>query len=73
MSRNNIIIQLISIDKQIKSIEHRELDACFASATNRPHEDLIELFIQKDYLVVEKLELKKMLRKPTVIQIIRGR
>ena len=73
MSRKQLQLQIISLDKKIKDLEKRQLQACFASATDRPHEDMGILFIQKDKLVVEKIRLQEQLNKPTFIQVITGR
>jgi len=73
MSRKQLRLQLISLTEEIKSIEARELDACYASATQRPHEDMMALFLQRDALVEQKLRIEKQLDKPTFIQLITGR
>ena len=73
MSRKQLQLQVISLDKKIKALEKRQLQACFASTTDRPHEDMGMLFIEKDKLVVEKIRLQEQLNKPTLIQIITGR
>lgn len=72
MSRKSLQLQLISLDKKIASIEARELEACYASATQRPHEDMGSLFIQRDRLVTRKLAIQAELAKPTFIQLITG-
>ena len=72
MSRKSLQLQLISLNREIASIEARSLEACYASATNRPHEDMGSLFLQKDRLVEEKLRIKERLSRPTFIQLITG-
>jgi len=72
MSRKSLRLQIISLDKEIKDLESREKIACYASATQRPHEDLEALFLQRDRLVTIKLALREKLEKPTFIQIITG-
>jgi len=72
MSRKSLQLQLISLNREIASIEARSLEACYASATNRPHEDMGSLFLQKDRLVEEKIRIKEQLAKPTFLQLIMG-
>ena len=72
MSRKSIRLQIISLDKEIKDLESREMDACYASATQKPHEDFAALFQQKDRLMTIKLALQAKLEKPTFIQVITG-
>jgi len=72
MSRKLIQLQIISLEKKITALEKRSLEACYASATGNPHEDMWKLFMQKDLLVVRKLELEQKLVKRTIIQIIKG-
>lgn len=72
MSRNAIRLQIISLDKQITAIEARQMNACYASAQSKPHEDMIDLFLEKDSLVAQKIALQERLAKPTFIQIITG-
>ena len=73
MSRKQLQLQLISLTKEINSIEARELNACCASATQRPHENMEALFLQRDALVEQKIKIKQQLSKPTFIQLITGR
>ena len=73
MSRNQLKLQLISIEEKIKAVEEKEMQACYESATGRPHEDMWVLFLQRDKLVEQKISIKQQLNKPTFIQIIRGR
>ena len=72
MSRKSLQLQLVSLNKEIASIEARELEACYASATQRPHEDMGSLFMQKDRLITRKLAIQAELAKPTFIQLITG-
>ena len=72
MSRKSLQLQLISLNQEIASIEARALTACYLSATDRPHEDMGSLFLQKDRLVEEKLRIKEQLSRPTFIQLITG-
>lgn len=73
MSRKQLQIQLISLNNKIQALEERQKEACYASATDRPHEDMGILFIQKDKLVEQKIKIKQQLSKPTFIQLITGR
>lgn len=72
MSRNSIRLQIISLNEKITAIETRQMKACYASAQSKPHEDMIDLFLEKDSLVARKIALEERLAKPTFIQIITG-
>lgn len=68
MSRKTLLVQYNTICTEIKKIEVREMEACYASAREETHEDMNILWLTRQNLEDKRSAIFRQLNKPSLIK-----